>query len=71
MSLDLMGTNPEHTAFAEDRDYNLNIPYDLGLTTVLIDHPSQSRDLPPHVHYRYNRAADFMNTIRQNIKKSA
>jgi putative hydrolase of the HAD superfamily len=71
MSLDLMGTNPENTAFVEDRDYNLTIPYDMGLTTVLIDHPSQPRDLPAHVHYRYDRAADFMNTIRKDIKKTA
>jgi len=68
MSLDLMGTNPENTAFAEDRDYNLTIPHDMGLTTVLIDHPSQPRELPAHVHYRYDRAADFMNTICKNIK---
>ena len=65
-SLDILGTNPGETAFAEDRDYNLVIPYRMGLTTVLMDHPSQPRQLPGHVHHRFDRAADFMNAIRES-----
>ena len=62
--LDLLGTDPAHTAFAEDRDYNLTYPYQMGLTTILIDHPSQSRELPTHVHYRFGKAADFLMQCR-------
>jgi putative hydrolase of the HAD superfamily len=68
-ALDIMGINPEIAAFAEDRDWNLAIPHGMGLTTVLIDHPSQPRELPPHVHYRYSRAADFLNGIGQRAKE--
>lgn len=64
-SLEILGTNPEETAFAEDRDYNLSIPHSMGLTTILIDHPSQPKDVIPHVDYRFARAADFLNKIRQ------
>jgi len=64
-ALDLMGLSPSDTAFAEDRDYNLIIPYEMGVTTILIDHPSQPRDIPPHVHHRFDRAADFLNFIGQ------
>lgn len=58
--LDVMGLTPSHTAFAEDRDYNLTIPHAMGLTSVLIDHPSQPRELPPHVDYRFDTAARFL-----------
>jgi FMN phosphatase YigB (HAD superfamily) len=61
--LNLLGTDARETAFAEDRDYNLTIPHTMGLTCVLIDHPSQSRELPPHVHYRFKRAADFLCAV--------
>lgn len=68
--LSLMGLNPDQVAFAEDRDYNLTIPYRLGLTTALIDHPSQPRALPPHVHHRFQDAAALLaaTRIRQHIK---
>lgn len=65
-SLDILGTDPKDTAFAEDRDWNLTIPHGMGLTTVLIDHPSQPRELPPHVHHRFDRAADFLAQIGQS-----
>jgi pyrimidine 5'-nucleotidase len=61
--LDILGTNAKNTAFAEDRDWNLTIPHAMGLTTILIDHPSQPKDLPKHVDYRYARAADFLNDM--------
>jgi putative hydrolase of the HAD superfamily len=62
-SLEILGTDPSQTAFAEDRDYNLTIPHQMGLVTVLMDHPSQPRDLPPHVDYRFDRAADFLQEL--------
>lgn len=70
--LDVMGINPHQGLFAEDSDYNLTIPHDLGLTTVLIDHPSQPRELPSHVHHRFERAADLMAEIinAQQLQKT-
>jgi putative hydrolase of the HAD superfamily len=62
-SLGIMGLNPNEVAFAEDRDWNLTIPHDIGLTTILINHPSQPRELPAHVDYRFDRAVDFLNEI--------
>ena len=62
-SLEILGTAPENTAFAEDRDWNLTIPHKMGLTTVLIDHPSQPKDLPAHVHYRFDKASSFLQNI--------
>jgi len=61
--LEVMGINGNEAVFAEDRAHNLTIPFDLGLTTVLIDHPSQARELPSHVHHRFDRAADMMADI--------
>lgn len=63
-SLEIMGLNPNEAAFAEDRDWNLTIPHEMGLTTILIDHPTQPRELPTHVDYRFDRAADFLNKIK-------
>lgn len=60
-----IGIDPDKAAFAEDRDWNLTIPYNMGLTTVLIDHPTQPRDLPAHVHHRFGRAADFLEKLRR------
>jgi hypothetical protein len=62
----MMGLEGAQAAFAEDRDYNLTIPHKLGLATILIDHPSQARELPAHVDYRFKRAADFMREILDN-----
>jgi putative hydrolase of the HAD superfamily len=62
-SLEILGTNPNETAFAEDRDWNLTIPHKMGLTTVLIDHPSQPQDLPPHVDYRFDKAVNFLEKL--------
>jgi len=59
-----IGVDPDRCAFVEDRDWNLTIPSAMGLTTVLIDHPSQPRDLPSHVHYRFDLAADFLDKLR-------
>jgi FMN phosphatase YigB (HAD superfamily) len=64
--LEMMGLEGAQAAFAEDRDYNLTIPHKLGLATILIDHPSQARQLPAHVDYRFKRAADFMREILDN-----
>ncbi len=61
--LEILGTKPEETAFAEDRDWNLTFPHKMGLVTVLIDHPSQVVGTIAHVDYRFPRAADFLNTI--------
>ena len=61
--LEILGTKPEETAFAEDRDWNLTFPHKMGLVTVLIDHPSQAVGTIAHVDYRFPRAADFLNTI--------
>ena len=61
--MEILETSPDNTAFAEDRDYNLAFPKQLGMTTILIDHPSQSRDLPKHVDFRFARAADFLNAF--------
>jgi FMN phosphatase YigB (HAD superfamily) len=63
--LEKMGLNPDEVAFAEDRDWNLTIPKALGLTTVLIDHPSQPRTLPEHVDLRFERAAEFLKTVQE------
>ena len=62
-SLEILGTDPHETAFAEDRDWNLTIPHKMGLTTVLIDHPSQPKELPTHVDYRFDRAANFLQNL--------
>jgi putative hydrolase of the HAD superfamily len=62
-SLEILGTNPNETAFAEDRDWNLTIPHKMGLTTVLINHPSQPQDLPPHVDYRFDKAVHFLENF--------
>ncbi len=62
-SLEILETDPNETAFAEDRDWNLNIPHKMGLTTVLIDHPSQPKDLPMHVDYRFDKAVNFLKNI--------
>ncbi len=70
-SLEILGTNPEDTAFAEDRDWNLTIPHKMGLTTILIDHPSQPSTPIGHVDYRFPRAADFLNEIGQEQKRHA
>lgn len=66
-----IGVDPDKAAFAEDRDWNLTIPHKMGLTTVLIDHPSQPRELPAHVHHRFARAADFMDKLRRNPVQQA
>lgn len=67
-----IGVNPENAAFAEDRDWNLTIPHRMGLTTVLIDHPSHKPDPLPHVHYRFKNAGTFMDAISSSMaKKSA
>ena len=68
--LDILGCAPEKTAFAEDRDYNLRFPKKMGMTTILIDHPSQSRTLEPHVDYRFARAADFLDSIQASKEKA-
>lgn len=70
--LEILGTSPQDTAFAEDRDYNLTIPHKMGLTTILIDHPSQPQGQMGHIDFRFPRAADFLNQINyQHSKKSA
>ncbi|PCI00825.1 MAG: hypothetical protein COB76_02695 [Alphaproteobacteria bacterium] len=61
--LSAIGVNAENAAFAEDRDWNLTIPHQMGLTTILIDHPSQPTELLPHVDYRFKNAGDFLNAI--------
>jgi len=61
--LDLIGIDANNAAFAEDRDWNLTIPHDMGLTTILIDHPSQPSDLPHHVHHRFDNASMFLDNI--------
>lgn len=62
-SLEILGTSPQETAFAEDRDWNLTIPHTLGLTTVLINHPSQPKNLPSHVDYRFDKAVNFLQNL--------
>lgn len=66
-----IGVDPDKAAFAEDRDWNLTIPHSMGLTTVLIDHPSQPRDLPEHVHHRFDRAVDFLDKLNRTRIKQA
>tara|TARA_B100001750_G_scaffold248228_1_gene277610 strand:+ start:3142 stop:3831 length:690 start_codon:yes stop_codon:yes gene_type:complete len=61
--MDILGTKPHETAFVEDREYNLTIPKKLGMTTVLIAHPSQSPKLPEHVDVKFTRAADFLENV--------
>jgi putative hydrolase of the HAD superfamily len=61
--LNAIGINPENAAFAEDRDWNLTIPHQMGVTTVLIDHPSQPKDPLPHVHHRFENAGKFLTAI--------
>lgn len=67
--LEILGTSPEETAFAEDRDWNLTIPHKMGLATILIEHPSQPKDKLAHVDYRFPRAADFLNNINHTTLK--
>lgn len=69
--LSAIGIDPDKAAFAEDRDYNLTIPYKMGMTTVLIDHPSQPRDLPPFVHHRFDHAVDFLDKLAKTRIKQA
>jgi putative hydrolase of the HAD superfamily len=61
--LNLIGVDANKAAFTEDRDWNLTIPHEMGLTTILIDHPSQPIDLPTHVHHRFDNATHFMNSL--------
>lgn len=68
--LDILGAEAATTAFAEDRVYNLTYPKKMGLTTILIDHPSQPRELPDYIDHRFARAADFLHTINHNHKKT-
>ena len=67
--LEILGCVADKTAFAEDRDWNLTFPKQLGMTTILIDHPSQPKELADHVDHRFARAADFLNAIQiDNVK---
>lgn len=61
--LDIMKLQPHQVLFAEDRAHNLSIPHGMGLTTALIHHPSQPKELPAHVDYRFVRAAGILNKI--------
>jgi FMN phosphatase YigB (HAD superfamily) len=61
--MNMMGTKAHETAFVEDRDYNLTFPKQLGLTTVLIKHDSQNNVIAPHIDVRFDRAADFLNSL--------
>jgi putative hydrolase of the HAD superfamily len=58
-----IGVNAENAAFAEDRDWNLTIPHGMGLTTVLIDHPSHAGKTFPHVHHNFENAGAFLTAI--------
>lgn len=70
--MEIIGTKAENTAFVEDRDYNLSIPKKLGMTTVLISHPSQALEMPAHVDAKFDRAADFLNMIKEvPVKRNA
>lgn len=70
--LSAIGVDANKAAFAEDRDYNLTIPFEMGLTTVLMDHPSQARDLAPHVHHKFDHATHFLNEISSGqVQKTA
>jgi putative hydrolase of the HAD superfamily len=70
--LSAIGVDANKAAFAEDRDYNLTIPHEMGLTTVLMDHPSQTRELAHHVHYRFDHAIHFLNEIASGqLQKTA
>lgn len=69
--LEILGTTPQETAFAEDRDWNLTIPHKMGLTTILIDHPSQPKESLGHVDHRFASAAHFLNEIGQQYAKRA
>lgn len=70
--LSAIGVDANKAAFAEDRDWNLTIPHKMGLTTILIDHPTQTRELPPHVHYRFENAGKFLTAIREGqLQKTA
>ena len=70
--LSAIGVDANKAAFAEDRDWNLPIPHAMGLTTVLMDHPTQPRELPPHVHHRFDNATHFLNEIASGqLQKTA
>jgi putative hydrolase of the HAD superfamily len=70
--LSAIGVDANKAAFAEDRDWNLTIPHQMGLTTVLMDHPTQTGELPDHVHYRFDHATHFLNEIASGqLQKTA
>ena len=68
------GVDAEKSAVFEDMPHNLEVPHDLGMTTVLvksdyIDHPVQLemrkwRELPPHIHHM---TADLTGFIASDI----
>jgi putative hydrolase of the HAD superfamily len=67
------GVEPRAAAMFEDMPHNLEVPHDLGMTTVLVhssyvDHPVQLRirnwtTPPPHIHHMTRDLTGFLETI--------
>ena len=65
--------NPLHAAMFEDLPQNLEVPFEIGMSTVLVrstyeDHPSQKKNVswdtpPPHIHHMTDDLCGFLLRI--------
>ncbi len=72
------GVDPKAAAMFEDMPHNLEVPHQLGLTTVLVhssyvDHPVQLRirnwqQPPEHVHHMTENLTEFLGDVLETIK---
>ena len=73
------GVSPKAAAMFEDMPHNLEVPHQLGLTTVLVhssyvDHPVQLsirnwQKPPDHIHHMTEDLAGFLGDVLESIKK--
>jgi putative hydrolase of the HAD superfamily len=73
------GVSPKAAAMFEDMPHNLEVPHQLGLTTVLVhssymDHPIQLsirnwQTPPEHIHHMTEDLAGFLGDVLETIKK--
>lgn len=72
--------NGQHAAMFEDMPHNLEVPHDMGMTTVLVhstymDHPAQKAMVnwttaPDHVHHMTNDLCQFLQTETGTCRKT-
>ena len=64
-ALDHLELGPEQTIFIEDTPKNLAIPYELGMSTVLVHYGRRPDPLPPFVDADYDNALEFLQHMLQ------